>query len=47
MVLYGHNDSENTVQVMDPMEGLIDRDAAEFERIYKECGKMALALSFG
>lgn len=47
VVLYGHKDSEGTVQVMDPMEGLVDRDAAEFERIYVECGSMALALSFG
>lgn len=47
VVLYGYNEEEGTVQVMDPMAGLIDRDLADFEYLYDECGQLALALSFG
>ena len=45
VVLYGVSQIETsgTVQVMDPLEGLIDRNAEAFARIYEQRGCMALA----
>ncbi len=46
VVLYGVSQAETTgtVQVMDPLIGLIDRDAEDFEAIYTQRGCMAMAI---
>lgn len=42
VVVYGVND--DTILVSDPIDGMVERDRAEFERIYNACGCMALAI---
>ena len=34
----------NTVQINDPLEGIVDRDYDEFKRIYDEIGKYAVVV---
>lgn len=43
VVLYGTQD--DSVLVCDPLEGLVTRDAQEFERIWEACGSMAVLIS--
>lgn len=42
VVYYGQDGSD--VLVSDPLEGLVSRDAAQFQRIYEECGSMAAVI---
>lgn len=42
VVVYALDDE--TVYVSDPLEGVVERDRAEFERIFEECGTMAVAI---
>lgn len=42
VVLYGV-DGESA-QVMDPLEGLVERDVSEFARIYEACGSYAMVI---
>lgn len=42
VVLYGVDGED--VLVSDPLEGLVRRDAAQFQRLYEACGSMAMAL---
>lgn len=46
VVLYGasQRDTDGVVQVMDPLIGLIDRNADDFEAIYTQHGCMAMAI---
>lgn len=43
-VLSGYNLDEGTVQINDPLEGIVTRDLEEFERIYEITGKNAVVL---
>lgn len=42
-VLYGTQD--DSVLLCDPLEGLVTRDAQEFERIWEACGSMTVLIS--
>lgn len=43
-VLSGYDLDEGTVQINDPLEGIVTRDLEEFERIYEITGKNAVVL---
>lgn len=43
VVLYGREGDD--VLVSDPLEGLVRRDAAEFQHLYEACGSMAAVIS--
>ena len=42
VVLYGLEGE--TALVSDPLEGLVERDAQEFARIFEACGNMAIVI---
>ena len=42
VVLYGF--TEDVVYVSDPLEGLVERDRAEFQRLYEACGALAVVI---
>ena len=44
VVLSGYDLDNNTVQINDPLEGIVDRDYDEFKRIYDEIGKYAVVV---
>lgn len=44
VVLSGYNLSEGTVQVNDPIEGILDRDMEAFASIYEKTGKNAVVI---
>lgn len=44
VVLSGYDLESNTLQINDPLEGIIDRDKDEFERIYNLTGRNAVVV---
>lgn len=42
--LYGYDVGENEVYISDPLNGYITKDADEFEALYNEIGKLAVAI---
>jgi len=44
VVLYGFSDDAETAYVSDPLEGLVEREAARFADIYEQCGNRAIVL---
>lgn len=44
VVLSGYDLDNNTLQINDPLEGIVDRDYDEFKRIYDEIGKYAVVV---
>lgn len=44
VVLCGYDRENNTVLVNDPLEGMVQRDAARFEELYDEIGQMAVVI---
>ena len=45
VVVCGMADDESTVLVMDPLEGMVERDANNFARIYEERGGLAMVVA--
>lgn len=44
VVLSGYDLDNNTLQINDPLEGIVNRDYDEFKRIYDEIGKYAVVV---
>ena len=44
VVLSGFNREEGTIQVNDPLDGIVERDMEEFTRIYEETGRNAVVI---
>ena len=44
VVLYGYDEAKDVYLVSDPLNGLVERDAAAFQRIYDEIGQYAVVI---